>query len=193
MHSEIDRARDALQTIPPDLPRDQWVKSGMAFHAAGGDFDTFDQWSAGGDSYNAQACRATWRSFKTAPGGVGAGALFGIARDNGWKDGNTSPRPAPARVTRPAEQPRKPAPGMAAADVWSRCEAATNSHGYIMAKGAAGVPLDCMRVVPAGDRLTIAGQSVAGFLMVPAYAPDGTLQSAQFIPPPGAGKKVNLR
>ena len=52
--------------------------------------------------------------------------------------------------------------------------------------------LDGLRVVPAGDGLRIAGQAVAGFLMVPAYAPDGTLQSAQFIPPPGAGKKVNL-
>lgn len=61
-----------------------------------------------------------------------------------------------------------------------------------MGKGAAGVPLDTLRVVPMGDSLRIAGQAVAGFLMVPAYAPDGELQSAQFIPPPGAGKKVNL-
>ena len=190
MLNEVDRASDALYSIPPDLPRDGWVKAGMGFNAAGGDFDTFDAWSAQAGNYNAADCRDTWRSFK--PGrGVGAGSLYGMARDAGWTDGNTSPRPAPAQ-SRPIVQPRKPAPGMAAADVWSRCEAATNSHGYIMAKGAAGVPLDCMRVVPAGDRLTIAGQSVAGFLMVPAYAPDGTLQSAQFIPPPGAGKKVNL-
>ena len=190
MLNEVGRASDALYSIPPDLPRDGWVKAGMGFNAAGGDFDTFDAWSAQAGNYNAADCRDTWRSFK--PGrGVGAGSLYGMARDAGWTDGNTSPRPAPAQ-SRPIVQPRKPAPGMAAADVWSRCEAATNSHGYIMAKGAAGVPLDCMRVVPAGDRLTIAGQSVAGFLMVPAYAPDGTLQSAQFIPPPGAGKKVNL-
>jgi putative DNA primase/helicase len=88
-----DRARDALHSIPADLPRDQWVKAGMAFHAAGGGFDDFDQWSAQADSYNAQACRATFRSFKTAPGGVGAGALFGMARDHGWTEshqGNVS-------------------------------------------------------------------------------------------------------
>ena len=54
------------------------------------------------------------------------------------------------------------------------------------------MPLDSLRVVPEGDVLRIAGQSMAGFLVVPAYAPDGELQSAQFIPPPGAGKKVSL-
>ncbi|MBK7051616.1 MAG: PriCT-2 domain-containing protein [Rhodoferax sp.] len=48
--NDTDRARDALNTIPPDLPRDQWVKAGMAFHAAGGGFDDFDQWSAQADT-----------------------------------------------------------------------------------------------------------------------------------------------
>jgi putative DNA primase/helicase len=81
---------------------------------------------------------------------------------------------------------------MSAAEVWSRCEPATNEHGYIVAKCAQGVPLESLRAVPAGDALRIAGQSMAGFLMIPAYAPDGEMQSAQFIPPPGAGKKVNL-
>jgi hypothetical protein len=191
MLKELGRASDALYSIHPDLDRDGWVKAGMGFNAAGGDFDTFDSWSAQAGNYNAADCRDTWRSFK--PGrGVGAGSLFGMARDNGWTDGNTDPRPAPERTTRPVELPRKPAPGMGAADVWNRCEAVTNQHAYIVAKGAAGVPLDALRVVPMGDSLQIAGQAVAGFLMVPAYAPDGELQSAQFIPPPGTGKKVNL-
>lgn len=190
MRSDTARASDALYSIPADLPRDGWVKAGMGFNDAGGDFDTFDNWSAQAGNYNAQDTRDVWRSFK--PGkGVGAGSLFGMARDAGWTDSNASPRPAPVQ-SRPIEQPRKPAPGMAAADVWGRCEAATNQHAYILAKGAAGVPLDLMRVVPAGDGLRIAGQNVAGFLMVPAYAPDGEMQSAQFIPAPGAGKKVNL-
>jgi len=93
MTNDLDRARSALQAIPPDCDRASWVKAGMSFHANGGDFDTFDQWSAQAPSYNAQACRATWRSFKTAPGGVGAGALFGMARDHGWReDGQTRAR-----------------------------------------------------------------------------------------------------
>jgi hypothetical protein len=44
--AETDRARDALQSIPPDLPREDWVRAGMAAQAAGLDFDTFNDWSA---------------------------------------------------------------------------------------------------------------------------------------------------
>ena len=40
------RAIDALYAIPADLPRDEWVKAGMAAQAAGLDFDVFDAWSA---------------------------------------------------------------------------------------------------------------------------------------------------
>jgi hypothetical protein len=80
---------------------------------------------------------------------------------------------------------------MTPAEVWSRCEPASAAHSYIVAKAAAGVPLDVLRVVPAGDGLRIAGQNMAGALVVPAFGPEG-LQSLQLIPPPGAGKKLNL-
>lgn len=183
-----DRARDALQAIPPDCDRAAWVKVGMGAHAAGLGFDDFDQWSAGADSYNAQACRATWRSFKTAPGGVGAGALFGMARDHGWTEGNASPRPAPARAT-PKPTP-KPAPSVNADAVWSRCQPATSQHPYIASKGAAGVPLDALRVVPAGDALTVMGESMAGALVVPVLRPDGTLSTLQLIPPPDVAQRL---
>ena len=192
MLNDLARASDALYSIPPDVPRDDWVRAGMAAQSAGLDFDAFNDWSAQAGNYNAQDARDTWRSFK--PGkGLGAGTLYKMAAElGGWRmGGDKAQRPAPAQ-SRPVAQPRKPRPGMGAADVWSRCDAANNAHAYIVGKGAAGVPLETLRVVPAGDSLNIAGQSMAGFLMVPAYAPDGELQSAQFIPPPGAGKKVNL-
>jgi hypothetical protein len=193
--NDTDRARDALNAIPPDLDRTAWVKAGMGFHASGGDFADFDQWSAQADSYNASAARATWRSFKAAPGGVGAGSLFGMAREHGWTERSASDRPAPRppQAPRKAAAPeRKPNPGQSPSEVWSRCEQATQAHGYIEAKRAAGVPLDTVRVLPAGDGLRIAGQNMAGALVVPAYAPDGALQRLQLIPPPGAGKKLNL-
>jgi putative DNA primase/helicase len=175
----LDRARDALQSIPPDLPRDEWVKAGMAAHAAGLTFDDFDQWSAGAESYEAAAARDTWHSFK--PGkGVGEGTLYRMAADmGGWRmDGKPQHRPAQA-PRKAADPPRKPAPGMSPAEVWSRCEAATAAHPYILAKSAAGVPLHALRVVPAGDPLRIQGERMAGALVVPAYAPDGELQSLQ--------------
>lgn len=192
-----DRARDALYSIPPDCDRAAWVKTGMAFHAAGGDFDSFDQWSAGADSYNTQAARATWRSFKAAPGGVTAGALFGMARDNGWReDGQAMDvsqllrKPAPERATRQPEPPRKPAPGMGASEVYNRCEAATNGHSYLVQKGASGVPLNALRVVPAVDPLRIMGESMAGALVVPCMAADGSLSTLQLIPPPEVAQRL---
>jgi hypothetical protein len=182
--SDTNRARDALCSIPPDLDRTAWVKAGMGFHAAGGDFDTFDQWSAPAGNYNARACWATWNSFKTAPGGVGDGSLFGMAKDHGWKENSASHRPAPRPTPAPrkaAAPERKPAPGMSPAEVWSRCQPAVAAHPYIQAKDAVGVPLDTLRVLPADDRLRIMGEPMAGSLVLPAYSADRLLQSLQFV------------
>jgi len=189
--TDTAKAIDALHAIPPDIDRDSWVKVAMGAHAAGVDFDTFDAWSAGAGNYNAAASRDVWRSIK--PGkGVGAGTLFRMAAENGWRMGEGKPQQRPPQAPKKAaEPPRKPAPGMSPAEVWNRCEPATAAHGYIVAKAAAGVPLDALRVVPAGDALRIQGESMAGALVVPAYGPQG-LQSLQLIPPPGAGKKMNL-
>lgn len=186
------KAIDALHAIPPDLPRDEWVRVGMAAHAAGLDFDTFDAWSAGAGNYDAAASRDVWKSIK--PGkGIGPGTLYRVGAEHGWRMGEGKPQQRPMQAPKKAaEPPRKPAPGMSPAEVWNRCEPATWEHGYITAKAAAGVPLDALRVVPAGDALRIAGQSMAGALVVPALAADGTLQSLQLIPPPGGGKKLNL-
>lgn len=190
MH-DTAKAIDALHAIPPDLPRDEWVRVGMAAHAAGLDFDTFDAWSAGAGNYDAAASRDVWKSIK--PGkGIGPGTLYRVGAEHGWRMGEGKPQQRPMQAPRKAaEPPRKPAPGMSPAEVWARCEPATAAHPYITAKAAAGVPLDALRVVPAGDALRIAGQSMAGALVVPAYGPQG-LQSLQLIPPPGAGKKMNL-
>lgn len=189
--ADTAKAIDALHSIPPDMPRAEWVRVGMAAQSAGLDFDAFNDWSAGAGNYNAAASRDVWRSIK--PGkGVGAGTLFRMAAENGWRMSEGKPQQRAVQAPRKAAEPlRKPAPGQTAAEVWERCEPATAAHGYIAAKAAAGVPLDALRVVPTGDPLRIAGQSMAGALVVPAYGPQG-LQSLQLIPPPGAGKKLNL-
>ena len=191
MLTDTAKAIDALHAIPPDLPRDEWVKVGMAAQAAGLDFDTFNEWSAGAGNYSERDARDTWRSFK--PGkGIGPGTLYRVGAEHGWRMGEGKPQQRAMQAPRKAAEPqRKPAPGMSPAEVWNRCEAATAAHRYITAKAAAGVPLGALRVVPAGDPLRIAGQGMAGALVVPAYGPQG-LQSLQLIPPPGAGKKLNL-
>ena len=50
--TRTDRARDALYAIPADLPREEWVRVGMAAQAAGLDYDVFNDWSAQAWNYN---------------------------------------------------------------------------------------------------------------------------------------------
>lgn len=191
---ELARARDALRAISPDLSREDWIRAGMAAKAAGLSLEDFDAWSATGATYNPRSAADAWRSFKP-DGGIGAGTLFAMAREAGWTDraganGSArlpSHRKAVARRTPPFRGPR---PGMNAVDVWGRCVPATCDHDYIASKD--GIP-DGLRVLPDGDPLHIAGESVAGWLVVPVL-PLGSDQpvSLQFISPPGQGKKLNL-
>ena len=186
---DLDRARDALHACDPGCARDEWVRLAMAAKAAGLDLDTFDSWSAQADNYSERDARSVWNSIRRTDG-VGAGTLFKAAAQNGWSPEGRQPRARPVRTaTRAVEPSKAPRPGMGAAEVWGRCTAAPASHGYIVAKS--GIP-DDLRVVPDGDPLTISGQRMAGALAVPVRSLDGTLSTLQLIPPPGAGKKLNL-
>ncbi|NDP40150.1 MAG: AAA family ATPase [Rhodoferax sp.] len=178
-------------SIPPDLPRDDWHRVGRAAIAAGLDVDALIDWSRNAGNFKSeQDVRAAFTTI-TPEGGTGAGTLFKIAAENGWPSGGDKLQQKPTQALRKAaEAPRKPAPGTDPAEVLARCQPATNQHPYIMGKGAGGAPLDGLRVVPAGDPLVISGLSMAGALLVPAFAPDGKLQSAQLIPT--TGKKMNL-
>jgi len=172
----------------------------MSFHAAGGDFDTFDAWSAQApDLYDPRACRDVWKSFR--PGkGIGPGTLFGLARDAGWRDTDRPARPAPERTRKPAEPRKAPTPTVTAAEVWARATDALE-HGYADRKDAGFDALQGLRVLPPGDPLRIMGESMAGALVLPCWAADGTLSTLQLIPAPevtdrlkAAGKpgKLNL-
>ena len=193
MLNGLDRAREALHSIPPDLPRDAWVRAGMAAHAAGLTFDDFDTWSVPSPNYNAPACKTTWRSFKAGKG-VSEATLFSMAREHGWSDGDKPHTSQTARpIARPVEAPVRPRIGHGAAEVWERCEVATAQHTYIIAKRAAGVPLDTLRVVPVGDSLTIQGERMTGALVVPVMRTDGTLSSLQFITPTDVADRLKAK
>ena len=188
--AETDRARDALQSIPPDLPREDWVRAGMAAQAAGLDFDTFNDWSAAAGNYSEQAARDTWRSFK--PGrGVGAGTLYRMAAElGGWRMGGDRIQATKRPRARPNEATAKPRPRIGAADVWNRCEPATDDHPYIAQKQ--GTP-EGLRVVPSDDKLTIQGELMAGALVVPALRPDGSVSSLQFVTLPEVATRLKSR
>lgn len=190
MLADLDRARDALHALDPGCTRDEWVKLAMASKAAGIDLDTFDAWSAQAPNYSERDARAVWNSIRRADG-IGPGTLFKAAAQAGWAPESRQPRSEPAHApTRPAAPVKAPRPGMGAAEVWARCKPAIADHPYIVAKDGRA---DGLRVVPDADPLRIAGHSVAGWLAVPVLPlAGGEPASLQFIPPPGAGKKLNL-
>ena len=170
MHLErIDprHAREALFAIDPGCTRDEWHRIGRGAIAAGLDVETLVEWSAQGANFKGERdVRAAFRTVR-ADGGTGIGSLWKAATAAGWRP----PKEDEPRRQRPAQAPGRPQaaparsrPGMGAAEVWSRCSPATAGHGYILAK--AGNPAG-LRVVPDGDRLTVAGQRMAGALVVP--------------------------
>jgi len=195
-----DDAHDALNYLDAGVDRETWHMIGRSAIAAGLTIDQIDTWSATGDNYSGtQDVIAAFKTI-TPEGGTGPGTLFRLAIDAGWvsplkqNQGDQSPTKAkPARTTKPVEPPRKPAPGKGASEVYDRCQPATNQHPYISAKRAAGVPLDDLRVVPDGDPLRIMGESMAGALVVPCMAMDGTLSTLQLIPPPDVAARLKAK
>lgn len=192
-------ALEALHAIDAGCPRDAWVRLLMGAKAAGVTEDEAIAWCAGAPNFTGERdVRSVWRSIKP-DGGIGAATLWRAAMAAGWRPPRREHSGGRGADTGRAEPPHQKAGtgqrGPSAAEVWRRCEPATAAHGYIRAKGAEGVPLQNLRVVPAGDGLRIAGQPMAGALVVPVLpltGSPGEPVSLQFIPAPGQGKKLNL-
>lgn len=145
---DIAQALHALTAISPNLPRDEWVRLGMAAHAAGLEFEDFDAWSSGGATYDARHCRDVWRSFR-AGRGIGAGTLFALARQHGWSpEVATVATPAPNRraapVSRPVETLKPEGWTQYCADVWGASVALRGTVGaqYLQARGCTQPPED---------------------------------------------------
>ncbi len=198
MDSEVSRALDALNHIDAACARDVWVRAGMAAKSAGIAFADFNNWSASAPNYvNENDCRSTWKSFDES-GAVTPATLFGMAYEQGWQDpskrtNSSYPNPSTTQTKQAPPKPVKQAENSKAADVWARCEQATNEHPYITDKGAAGVPLDDLRVLPAGDPLRIAGEPMAGALVVPIRRVDRSISSLQFIATPDVAKRLKAK
>lgn len=105
--TDLEQARSALLHLDAGCPRDEWVRIGMGFKAAGGDEDTWLDWCAGGANYGGERdARTVWRSLK-AIGGVGPATLFKAARDVGWSESSARPHAIERRVHAP-EPERRP-------------------------------------------------------------------------------------
>ena len=189
LRDDAGRARDALRSLDPGRPRDEWVRTAMAAKAARLDEDDFVAWSRAGHNFKSEAdCRSVWRSI--APdGGVRAATLFGMARAAGWGDGDSGIRPQPAPSRAQVRQTRQEPPGRPALDaaaVWASAGPATPAHGYIARKlGLA----DGLRVYR--GPLRVAGQALDGSLLVPSFDAAGALTTWQAIPAEAGAKKLN--
>jgi len=190
--NDNNRARMALNCIPPNLDRSEWHEVGRAAIAAGLTIDDLDSWSSSASNYKGR--RDVEASFRNiAPdGGTGAGTLFHHAKKYGFDSKKSSknikanhPKP-PTNLIKSRTQPARPF--HEAASVWELCIPATPAEPYIYRKQ--GKP-DGVRVYPAtAEPLIIRGQNVAGYLVVPCWS-GNDLQTLQFIPP-DKGDKLNL-
>jgi len=187
------RSLSALQAIPCPGDYETWNRIGIEAIAAGLSLDDLDAWSSTGPNYKgARDVKSNFKGVKQ-DGGIGPGSLLRRAMEHGWEDTEPGPRingqRAARRVAKPTKRAAPELPRRRLEPLWESYQQATETHEYIQAKD--GRP-DGLRVVPTDDTLTIAGQRVAGWVVVPAFSLAGELRTLQFIPPPGLGKKLNL-
>lgn len=182
----IDTIRDALACIPPDLPRDDWARVGMALKSELADtgFELFDTWSSRGASYNKIDTRDTWKSIK-AGGKTTIGTLFGIAKDHGFRfperDGEKVQTPAPdaAELQRRAEE-RERQRAADEAEYRRRADEAAREAARMWASASeegSHPYLECKGVGAHGVRF------LAGKLLIPLRDAAGELQNLQRIAP----------
>lgn len=93
-HQSINEITQALNCIPADVSREEWIMCGMALHAEGNQvnqlsemFTLWDNWSQKsltkypGD----RVMRSQWASFRDDKASkVTLGSLYALARDHGW-------------------------------------------------------------------------------------------------------------
>lgn len=96
-----------LKALSANCGREPWIRIGGAFKSAGGDFETFDQWSqTAPERYDAPNCRSTWNSL--TPSGNPEGAA-GLLRKLAKEAGAVFPdEPMPRRIAPPPPPPAAP-------------------------------------------------------------------------------------
>ena len=189
----LQEATRALQCIPADLPRDDWVMIAATLHNEFGDaaFTEFDQWSKSGATYRPQAAHDTWKSCRTLTR-YGMGSLIALAKKHGYRDPTRYPltpterarldydasereharkqRDAQIKTQRDETQARV---ARRAQEIWEQQSVIEQgTHPYLQRKGVAAH----------GTRRTISDEPA---LIVPMRDAAGMLCNLQFIAPNG--------
>lgn len=134
INTSIELAR-ALSYISADIPRDDWVKIAAAWKSADGDFDTWDEWSSKGQSYNSKDTLSVWNSL-SADGGIGSGTLYFYARQFGYELSSGARNDERDRIELDkAGQPDAQRKAQKRAEgILNQCSYATDKHPYLEAK-----------------------------------------------------------
>ena len=172
--SDYDRALSALQAIPADYQRAEWVGLLGAAKAAGLDDSDIEQWSASSDKYDPRNFKSTIKKISET-GGATEASLYWHAMQNGWIDprkqeGYTPPSPEETerqRIEREekkaaseaATKAREKAEGIQAAR-WANAlrkasQPASPAHPYLQRKGIA--PTRTLRQIDASEAAAILG------------------------------------
>jgi len=83
----LDELTAALNFVDPNMCRDDWVRVLMGIKNEFGDNgrDAAENWSKGGDTYNKDNFKTTWKDSIKPGGGVTIATVFKLAVDNGYK------------------------------------------------------------------------------------------------------------
>ena len=109
-HNYVDiteeEIRDLLSFINPSCDYDDWIQIGMGLHEAtnGVGFELWDDWSAGGDSYDGDVMDSHWQSFGKCSNPVTLGTIIHHAQQGGWKQ-PVNLGPAPVEEEKPEGLP----------------------------------------------------------------------------------------
>ena len=83
-----DKVKELLSKLDNNMPNSEWVKVGQALHQWHPIYglDLWEEWSAGGDTYQEGETAKRWKSFKQG-GGVTIGTLIHKVREVDFEDG----------------------------------------------------------------------------------------------------------
>lgn len=178
---------EALHKISPNLSRDEWVKTAMAAKSEGIDFNTWNDWSSYGETYNERDARAVWHSAD-ATGGITGGTLLFMAGHEPKSNTNGLTQGARNDYLQPSNAMSLDAVKKPSIDVMARFASypdAKDNHAYIAKKQGWA---DGLKVVPENSKETIKGVSLAGALVIPCM--DGeVINTLQYIT---QNEKLNL-
>jgi putative DNA primase/helicase len=190
-----ENVQSALSHISPDLPRDEWVRIGMAVNDGlnGQGFEIFDQWSQGGKTYKPAAVRDAWKSIKPG-GGVTIRTLWGMALDNGWQpdsalqQGLERKAKAAAGPDTKNEIRKEREAARKAKELWKAAMPLQADHPYFSRKLSDIPPPSTLREIPADHAAQIlgyapqsGGELLAGRLIVAPVNIDNNLTTAELI------------